>query len=134
MTKFEPKPKQRKACWTTVKSPSFRAQAAALRPETGPAGGIRAQSGSQAARNTVYGAIRELYLTQNPVCQIAAAIQCTRTATEIHHWAKRDGLLLFDVRHFRAVCANCHAVIHQDETEARRRGWLAQPGQWNTLR
>lgn len=125
MNKFQRKPKHPKAVWTRA----FKGQAKRLRPENGPSGGIRAQSGSQAARNAVYGGIRELYLSTHSFCQIHAS-GCTHDATEIHHRLRRNGLLLFDVRHFFAACSHCHMVVHSDEQEAIKRGWLTEKGKW----
>ena len=52
-------------------------------------------------------------------------------ASEVHHKRGRLGPLLVDKRYWLAVSAQGHRWIHEHPEEARRRGWLAKPGQWN---
>lgn len=127
MMKFKPKPKHPKACWTTA----YPRQAKALRPENGPAGGVKARSGGEKARMAVYAGIKELFLWGRSVCGAYVRGVCSGSELEVHHKLGRSGILLFDVRHWLAVCPACHAWIHAHPGEARAKGWLAQPGEWN---
>jgi len=99
---------------------AFPRQAKALRPEIGKSGGVKAHSGTEEARLAVYRPIAKLYLQLYPVCDVCIACM----ATEIHHRAKRDGLLLFDTRYWASVCRGCHISIHADEAKAKKEGWI----------
>ncbi len=63
----------------------------------------------------IYSVLRKIFLTSNPICQ-ARLCNCTRDATEIHHKAGRDNLLLIIVRWFLPVCRPCHdeLTVHSD--------------------
>ena len=54
-----------------------------------------------------------------------------RRVLSIHHKRGRLGKLLTDTRYFMAVCRKCHEWIHNNITESRKRGWIAQRGEWN---
>ena len=54
-----------------------------------------------------------------------------RSPLVIHHKRGRLGRLLIDALHFMAVCRMCHEWIHNNITESRNRGWIAQRGEWN---
>lgn len=107
---------------------AFPEQFKALRPENSKAGGAKARSQPHAVRMAVYVPIRELFLTQNPLCQCCDVIYKhlhgtpsnlrVRFADEVHHKRGRDGLLLFDVRYWRATCRECHSFIHTHPKEA----------------
>lgn len=125
MTKFKPKPKHPKACWIRA----YPRQARALRPENSGQG-VKSRSGGEKARMAVYNAIKEIWMLRYPSCMIGSG-ECVDVASEVHHRRGRNGLLLVDVRHWLAVCPACHAWIHAHPAEARAKGWLAQPGQWN---
>lgn len=119
----KPWPKKKpKALWMTA----FPEQARALRPEHGKAGGIKGQSGSAKVRADVYGAIAKMFKAANPTCQI-----CRVNATaDVHHTRGRLGLLLFDVRYFKAACRTCHNWIGEHPAEAQERG-LVDLEHWN---
>ena len=130
---MKPKPKRPLAIWREA----FPKQAAALRPENGAAGGVKARSESERRRMEVYNAIKDVALfgrNKDPnvsryehICEVCH----NSSATEIHHIRGRAGLLLFDMRYWRAVCSTCHAWIHAHPEEARNLGLLAQEGEWN---
>ena len=103
-----PRPTKRPlAPWTKA----FPKQAKALRPEAGRAGGVKARSGSEAVRMAIYVPIANMFKKTNPWCQ-----NCFRCPTmDVHHTKGRDGLLLFDVRHFQALCRQCHSDQHQPQ-------------------
>lgn len=122
---MKPKPKRPLAIWRDA----FPKQAAALRPEHGAAGGVKARSESEQRRMEVYNAIKDAFLRERCWCS-----RCMGNRNiEIHHTHGREGLLLFDVRHWRVVCRKCHQWIHAHPEEARKFGLLAQEGEWNKL-
>lgn len=107
--KFTVPVKKAKAPWTTA----FPSQAKALRPENGPAGGVKQRSQPEAVRMAVYVPIAEMYKFMHPRCEIcplrAEDPHCYALPTvDIHHSRGRDGLLLFDTRWFKAACRPCH--------------------------
>lgn len=114
--------KTKPAIWSTV----FPEQAAKLRPESASkAGGVKARSGSEALRMSVYYGVAECYRETHPHC--ACRLPCCEEATsDVHHTDGRAGLLLFDVRHFLSVCRPCHDWIHAHPAEAAQRGWLSR--------
>lgn len=54
-------------------------------------------------------------------------------ATEVHHTRGRIGTLLIDVRWWIGVSVQGHKWIHKNPNRSREKGWLARPGQWNTI-
>lgn len=48
-----------------------------------------------------------------------------------HHIRGRLGSLLCDTRYWLACSEAGHRWIHDNPSEARKHGWLAQPGDWN---
>ncbi len=126
MMKFKPKPKHLKAPWCSA----YPHQARALRPENAGQG-VKSRSGGEKARMAVYGGIKELFLWGRSVCGAYVRGVCTGGDLEVHHKKGRSGILLFDVRHWLAVCPACHVWIHAHPEEARKRGWLAGKGEWN---
>ncbi len=133
----KPKKKWGKALWSQVDAPGFKQQHRALRPENGPAGGVKARSGSEAARMGVYNPIAAMFKRAHPYCEAHDRInpgrsgEVYRVPTEhVHHKRGRSGLLLFDVRYFVAVCAACHTAIDADRERARELGLLAAEGDW----
>lgn len=96
--------------------------------------GVKSQSANQKARLACYGGIRELFLQHHPYCQACCRIDGVADvlglpSTDVHHMKSRAGLLLFDVRHWLAVCRKCHTFIHQNPAEAKKLG-LIKAG-WN---
>jgi len=133
MNRRLPKPRQPKAPWVRA----FPRQESALRPEAGAAGGVKERSGSEAARMAVYAAISRLFLQwywrDSRPCDgcIARSLPSAPNPPEhVHHTKGRAGLLLFDVRFFKAVCAECHRFIGDNPAEARRLGLLCAEGEW----
>ena len=112
-----------------IAAQAFPSQFTRLRPEHGKAGGIKARSGTEARRMEIYNAIREVFLFRSINADFNS---CNRTcgvcksvfASEVHHKLGREGLLLFDVRHWLPVCRTCHDWIHAHPIEAAARGWL----------
>lgn len=121
------KPKRKKALWATIQSPGFRQQHAALRPEATATGGIRYRSQSEAVRISVYLPIAAMFKAANPICQsceiicrFAKLMRWRENLTEdVHHTRGREGLLLFDIRHWLPVCRKCHNWIRDNPKQAR---------------
>lgn len=114
---------------------AFPEQFAKLRPEAGEVGGVKARSAPEEQRMAVYRAIRDLFLAAEPKCQVCANTlgrAAADDATEVHHCRGREGLLLFDVRHFAALCRSCHAWVHANPDLARAQGYLPEKGEWGT--
>jgi hypothetical protein len=129
--KFTKPKKQPKANWTTA----FPKQQAALHPERTETGGVKAQSGSEKQRSAVYHAIRDVWLATKIQCDARIPVICddscnTKRNLECHHKRGRSGLLLFDLRHWSAICPSCHAWIHANEDRARELGLLCDRGDW----
>lgn len=128
------KHKHPKALWTKT----YPDQAKKLRPESTERGGIKARSQPEALRMAVYRGIKELFITQNPLCQCCQKIYTHVTggicahvdfADSVHHKRGRSGLLLFDVRYWLSACDRCHRWIHEHPSEAIRLGLLSKD--WN---
>ena len=121
------KKKQPKALWTRIKSPGFRQQQERAHPERTAAGGIKARSDSEARRMESYRPIAELYKRLHPLCEACPKIRGVGTTDrnptdDVHHRKGRAGLLLFDIRHYLAVCRQCHQWIQSCPLEARELG------------
>ena len=105
-----------------------------LETETRKAGGIKARSASHEARMAVYRGIAELFKTQNPLCDCCDTLQKAgivkliwanakvNWTDDVHHMAGRDGILLFDVRKFKAACRFCHDWCQDNPQEAIKLG------------
>jgi hypothetical protein len=107
------KKKKKMALWVET----FPDQAKALRPETSKAGGVRWRSKSQAVMLEVYNGIAEMFKTAHPLCQCCMfRVNVNQVkpnwTDDIHHRLGKDGLLLFDVRYFVAMCRQCHSWAH----------------------
>lgn len=131
--KFTRPKKQPKATWVGA----FPKQQAALHPERTETGGVKAQSGSEKQRMAVYHAIRDVWLATKPGCE-AMILNCcdkanTKANLEAHHTRGRSGLLLFDLRYWKAVCPRCHSWIHSNEDDARVFGLLCDRGDWRKI-
>ena len=136
--KFEQKKKRPLALWTTA----FKSQHKALRPENTAAGGVNARSQPESVRMAVYVPIKDLYLKAHPFCECHETILKTGhifkdgsecgiyrvKSSQNHHKNGRDGLLLFDIRHFCACCASCHTWIDAHRAQAQKLGLLAKEG------
>ena len=67
--------------------------------------------------------LRASYLADHPVCEICAANDRTRPATEVHHripvesgiTEMRMTQLAYDVENLQALCRDCHHDIHTQE-------------------
>ena len=82
-------------------------------------------SSKRKKKDQEYLKLRERFLTQNHLCQLAVA-GCTNGATDVHHTyggANRDAFYLVQST-WRAVCRNCHDWVHAHPTEARVLGYL----------
>lgn len=129
------KPKRPLASWTRA----FPEQHKALHPERTQAGGIKARSQSESVRQAVYMGIRDLFLTQHPMCECCEPIaKCLSNwhdafrlslADGVHHSKGRSGYLLFDVRYWKAACNACHVWIHNHPAEAMKLKLLSKD--WN---
>lgn len=117
------KPKQRKS----ICMEAFPSQFKSLRPENSAAGGVKARSGSEAVRMEIYKAISDVWRSLHRWCECCTlrnSGSISQAAVDIHHVHGRDGLLLFDVRYWLAVCRPCHNWIHAHPKQARELGLL----------
>lgn len=116
-----PKKKQNKALWVSC----FKDQAKALRPENSKAGGVRARSQPETVRMGIYNAIRVLYQTVHPWCELCEIIwgdTSMHEADDNHHCRSREGLLLFDPRYFKSACRRSHDWVKDHPEEAKKLG------------
>lgn len=51
---------------------------------------------------------------------------------EVHHTRGRLGPLLMDERFWMPISKAGHRWVHANVEQARRHGWLCEPGKWNT--
>lgn len=135
---FPKKKKQGKALWTQIKSPGFSEQQSQLRPEKEPARALKFRSNLGAVMNAIYLEIADLFKLRHPWCQCCALIRGidhndARLTTDVHHVRGRDGLLLFDVRWYKAACRPCHVWIGEHPKEAVKLKLLAERGEWGRI-
>lgn len=82
-------------------------------------------SSKRKKKDQEYLKLRERFLTQNHLCQVAVA-GCTNGATDVHHTrsgSDRDTYYLVQST-WLAVCRSCHNWIHLHSKEARVLGYL----------
>ena len=82
-------------------------------------------SSKRKKKDQEYLKLRERFLTQNHLCQVAVS-GCTNGATDVHHTyagANRDAFYLVQST-WKAVCRNCHDWVHANPAEARIMNWL----------
>lgn len=80
---------------------------------------IKPLSDKRAKLEREYQKVRKEFLEVNRYCEI-----CGNSANDIHHKGRRLGKLLVKVELFMAVCRNCHIIIHNNEKEAKQKGYL----------
>ena len=111
---------------TAIWVKAFPDQAKKLRPERTEAGGIRARSCSEAVRMAVYLPIAALFKEVHPWCELCQVIKGpgfdSQPTDDVHHLFGRAGLLLFDIRHFKASCRWCHDWVRDNPAKARELG------------
>ena len=78
--------------------------------------------------NAVYARKKKAFLDEHQWCAVCLRFVWDR---EVHHWAGRVSKLLLEERLWLAVCPHCHEWIHNNPSQARRRGFLAPKGCWN---
>lgn len=93
---------------------------------------LRRRSARRLAYLMSYQKARKAILDKKPGCPVSWRVfGIQRPATMMHHVRGRLGVLLADERYLMAVSFEGHCWIHDHPDEARKRGWLAQPGEWN---
>ena len=90
-------------------------------------GHVRSRGKAMEKRMREYRKRREVFLRAHPFCSVLP----DRRSETIHHQRGRVGTLLLDERFWIAVSLDGHRWIDANRDEARRRGLLAQIGQWN---
>lgn len=120
----------KKAPWVRT----YPDQAKRLSPERSQAGGVKSRSDSERVRMAVYNRIAQLFKAAYPFCQthhiISPNIGNVARTEDVHHLRGRSGLLLFDIRSWKACCRECHNWIGANPEKATRLGLLlprAQP-------
>lgn len=78
---------------------------------------IRLKSSKMTALDTVYTAMRKVYLTKYPMCN-ARLMGCSLSSTDIHH-KKGRGKYQNDPTTWLSVCRNCHDWIEENPIEAK---------------
>lgn len=74
-----------------------------------------------------YRTLRITFLLSKPRCEKNSKL----ISEDVHHSRGRAGTLLLDVRFWKAVARKSHDWIQAHPEEARARGLLCQPGEWN---
>lgn len=114
---------------------AFPKQFKKLNPERSAAtAGLRGRSASEALRMEIYRPIASMFKELNPLCHACKIIKLDAMAgstgfvplftQDVHHNRGRSGLLLFDTRHWLAVCRQCHDWIGAHPDEAMKLGLL----------
>lgn len=62
---------------------------------------------------------KDEFLEQKLFCE--ATLHCLNPVTQVHHMKGRAGALLRDKVYWLATCTTCHAWIHDNMKEARKR-------------
>ena len=101
-----------KACWLT-KVPTKPIKRTPLKPSQKP---MRHKSSKMTALDTVYRALRYVYLIKYPMC-CASLPKCTKKSTDIHH-KKGRGEHHNDPTTWLSVCRTCHDWIETNPIEA----------------
>lgn len=68
----------------------------------------------------LYRITRRAYLKDHPRCELDPMSE----SVEIHHKAKRRGVLLWYPKYFMAVCRKSHEWIEGNKAEARKLNWI----------
>ena len=82
-------------------------------------------SSKRKKKDQEYSKLRNVFLTENHLCQVAVS-GCTNSASDVHHTyagSNRDAFYLVQST-WLAACRNCHDYIHGHPTEARVLGYL----------
>ena len=107
---------------------AFPKQFERLNPEHSKAGGVKARSVPEEVRMAIYRPIAEMFKHENRLCQACQIIhentKWIELTEDVHHVRGRAGLLLFDIRHWLAVCRPCHGWIHANPKRAHELGLL----------
>lgn len=119
-----------KAPWTRA----FPEQVARV-PERRPVKSIRSRLSplSKFRRKALaaYSSIAAAYIADHPVCAVCGKPGATIAPLHVHHIRGRAGALLCDTRFFLAVHDHpCHDEIHKHINAARKRGLIADVGDW----
>lgn len=106
----------KKALWTQT----FPEQVAKLHPERSEKGGMKARSAAESVRMAIYRPIAEMFKREHPLCECCnlRGKERREKTVHVHHKRGRDGLLLFDTRHWAAVCFDCHRWIGDNPKDA----------------
>lgn len=87
---------------------------------------VRQVSKARSVALKEYEAVKAKFLAVRQRCE-----RCNRLGAcgplEVHHLRGRVGPLLCDVRHWAALCRECHTWIHEHPASATLAGWL---GPW----
>lgn len=83
-------------------------------------------------KDKLYGKARQEYLAEHPNCERCGA-DGEWHVIDVHHSQGRLGALLWDKRHFKALCRSCHHWAHQNPQAARKEGLICEKGKWNVV-
>jgi len=93
---------------------------------------IKPVSDEQRKRNAEYKKMVLWWRTlpENEYCHFP---ECSKKADKSpHHGRGRVSTLLFDMRHWHALCRDCHMWCHRNVERARMLGFFCPKGLWNT--
>ena len=94
---------------------------------------VKSVSDRQKLRLALYRKAKAEYLKSHPICEGRPHHDWKRVkATDLHHTRGRAGDLLWDTRHFKALCRECHDWVQSHPIQAREIGLLCPLGLWNT--
>lgn len=72
---------------------------------------VKKVSDKKKARDIVYKVLREQYLKNHPMCEMAIKGICTKAGTTIQHLRGRCGEYYTDDRYFMSACLPCHQFV-----------------------
>ncbi len=123
---YRPKKPKPKALWTRVKGTSYR-------PVVKKSRRIRPRTTKRALEEARYRTRVKAWLAGKECAMCPKNSRPAAPATECHHYRGRiKGLLLME-KFWIPLCRECHKWTHDFPLFARRTGWLAPAGEWNTI-
>ena len=105
------KDKYCKECWYKIQPPKGLSK---------PVAKPNPISKKMQANQREYTDLRKLFMITHPTCQ-AKLVECTGTATDVHHKAGR-GENYLKISTWLAVCRKCHQWIEENPVEAKELG------------
>jgi len=69
----------------------------------------------------IYRPRRDKYMSEHPICEVKG---CCNPSNDLHHKNGRTGVMLYNIKHFMAICRKDHTKIDEDPIWARENGYI----------